>query len=227
MDNYGIEYYTGLFDSCGCINLSLVGRSKDTTGRISRSIIVFNDNMMLLRMLKNFFGYGIIDDRACTFALRIDKKDFIADFCSRVGLYSICNAKSLDHMMRSCCILFGSPKNSKHDLSFSIIRKVINSIDSYQHDLLFSSPPECAWLGGYIDGSKGKVAFLDTEKNEYYFANGCYNIEHLNGKDKKIKCVLEFKNKKSLSEYLQQLIPFLFVEEESISKLLRVLLKSQ
>jgi hypothetical protein len=227
MSDNTLLYYTGVFDSCGFIYLCKRPHRMDNW--IHRSLSAAHKDITLLRGLRDYFGYGKIDynvlDGKHTWVL--DKKDFISDFCSRVGFVSIIYPVDLDIMLKSCSLAFGSVKSLSYEKTVKVHEEMIEYFNSnsrvYPH-LTFSSPPECEWLSGYIDGSIGKVAFLDREENKYYFAEKLLLRAPLKTLIRANNmCLVEIKNKKVLAEYLQQLIPFLSLEKESVINLLNSL----
>jgi hypothetical protein len=210
-----LKYYAGLFDACGDVKLFYFGRPKNKN--IYRSIIINNDNILLLRKVKSYFGYGLIKDRYWI----VDKKECIADFCSRISLYTTLNPMCLDLMLKSCNIIFGSDKNKNKPQAVEIHDEVVKLFISGAHninDITFSSPPEPEWTAGFIEGNKNRFDISLSCKQE----NIKYSIKKQHIADDEISksfCVIETENKKSLIEYLQQVIPFLFIEKESIFSL--------
>jgi hypothetical protein len=228
-----IKYYAGVFDCCGFVTLlKKTQYDNHRFGWICRSISVHHTNMDFLRNIKEFFDYGRIIDvpnhLTDQYVWEIDKKDFIADFSARIGTYSVLHSRELDMMLKSCSFIFGSPKNKNHDKIFdehTVLVQDFYDLERYRHlDLTFSSPPECAWLAGYVDGSIGKILFLDKEENKYYSIKEMLISRPIKWLAKNNKlCLIEIKNKKVLAEYLQQLIPFLSLEKDSVLKLLNSL----
>lgn len=215
-----LKYFTGIFDACGDIKLFYFGRQDKKN--IYRVVRIENSNTHLLRKVKNYFNYGLVKDKYWV----IDKKDKISDFCSRISIYSSFNPVRLDLLLKSCNIIFGSDKSKQKPQAVEIHNEIVNIFSKNAqsvNDITFSSPPDYEWMAGFIDGNENRFDISLVCKQE----DVKYSIKKTNIVDKKIDlsfCVLEFENKKSLIEYLQQVIPFLSLEKESIFLLLNKIL---